>query len=144
MPSDNLRGNTELNRIHQNLPLKSKHEASWLICYGFAPQQSFNFSNSSSAISLTAVDLWGSVCFLSSFTGQNCDFFSIYMMVYFSLQKIIQKIHVFTYYISKSQHGESASVLHTNKKKKINHKNSQRSSTMYEQYSILSIDRITK
>ena len=38
------------------------------------------------------------------------------MMVYFSLQK--KHLHVFTYYISKSQHGESASVLHTNKKKK--------------------------
>lgn len=142
MPSDNLRGNTELNRIHQNLPLKSKHEASWLICYGFAPQQSFNFSNSSSAISLTAVDLWGSVCFLSSFTGQNCDFFSIYMMVYFSLQKII---YMFLLTISPSPNMENLllSCILT-KKKKINHKNSQRSSTMYEQYSILSIDRITK
>ena len=142
MPSDNLRGNTELNRIHQNLPLKSKHEASWLICYGFAPQQSFNFSNSSSAISLTAVHLWGSVCFLSSFTGQNCDFFSIYMMVYFSLQKII---YMFLLTISPSPNMENLllSCILT-KKKKINHKNSQRSSTMYEQYSILSIDRITK
>lgn len=142
MPSENLRGNTELNRIHQNLPLKSKHEASWLICYGFAPQQSFNFSNSSSAISLTAVDLWGSVCFLSSFTGQNCDFFSIYMMVYFSLQKII---YMFLLTISPSPNMENlllSCILM--KKKKINHKNSQRSSTMYEQYSILSIDRITK
>ena len=44
-------------------------------------------------------------------------FFFIYMMVYFSLQK--KHLHVFTYYISKSQHGESASVLHTNKKKII-------------------------
>ena len=71
-------------------------------------------------------------------------FFFIYMMVYFSLQK--KHLHVFTYYISKSQHGESASVLHTKKKnKKMNlHKNSQRSSTMYEQYSNLSVDRITK
>ena len=43
-------------------------------------------------------------------------FFFIYMMVYFSLQK--KHLHVFTYYISKSQHEESASVLHTNRKKK--------------------------
>lgn len=141
MPSDNLRGNTELNRIHQNLPLKSKHEASWLICYGFAPQQSFNFSNSSSEISLTAVHLWGSVCFLSSFTGQNCDFFSIYMMVYFSLQKII---YMFLLTISPSPSMENLLLSCILTKKKINHhKNSQRSSTMYE-YSILSIDRITK
>ena len=73
-------------------------------------------------------------------------------MIFFHLHDGIlflakNNLHVFTYYISKSQHGESASVLHTNKKKqkKINHhKNSQRSSTMYEQYSILSIDKITK
>lgn len=144
MPSDNFRGNTELNRIHQNLPLKSKHEASWLICYGFAPQQSFNFSNSSSVISLTAVYLRGSVCFLLSFTGQNYDFFSIYMMVYFSLQKII---YMFLLTISPSPSMENlllSCILTTTKKKKMNpHKNSQRSSTMYEQYSIL-IDRITK
>ena len=113
---------------------------------GLHPSKASIFSNSSSAISLTAVHLWESVCFsIHHPQVKIMIFFFIYMMVYFSLQK--KHLHVFTYYISKSQHGESASVLHTNKKnkKKMNpHKNSQRCSTMYEQYSNLSVDRITK
>ena len=44
-------------------------------------------------------------------------------MIFFHLHDGIlflakNNLHVFTYYISKSQHGESASVLHTNEKKK--------------------------
>ena len=65
-------------------------------------------------------------------------------MVYFSLQKII---YMFLLTISPSPSMENlllSCILTTTKKKKMNpHKNSQRSSTMYEQYSIL-IDRITK
>ena len=102
---------------------------------GLHPSKASIFSNSSSAISLTAVHLWESVCFsIHHPQVKIMIFFFIYMMVYFSLQK--KHLHVFTYYISKSQHGESASVLHTNKKKKKKmnpHKNSQRCSTMYDQ-----------
>ena len=65
-------------------------------------------------------------------------------MVYFSLQKII---YMFLLTISPSPNMENLllSCILTKKKKKMNpHKNSQRSSTMYEQYSNLSVDRITK
>ena len=66
-------------------------------------------------------------------------------MVYFSLQKII---YMFLLTISPSPSMENLllSCILTEKKKMNHHydKNSQRSSTMYEQYSILSIDRITK
>ena len=86
---------------------------------GLHPSKASIFSNSSSAISLTAVHLWESVCFsIHHPQVKIMIFFFIYMMVYFSFKK---NIYMFLLTISPSPSMENLllSCILTKKKKLI-------------------------